>query len=380
MTPVFLLYAANLHVGGGVQVATSVIDQISLSPNVASQIRLIVSSEVDSNLKAIKTRIDRFRCYVVENHFGFSAIFKSMRPMLGDAQAIFIVFGPLYQLRLGIPSIVGFAQPWLIYPNNEIYSEMPLLVKIKTRLKYALQSFFFRQAEMLVVELEHVRLGLVRSGIAKRNRICVVRNCLSSLYRNPDRWHQSPNLGSVKGLKLGFLGRNYPHKNTAIFPKLREALLRRHNLAATIYVTFSSDEWGACTPEFRSSVVNVGPLVVAQCPSFYQQLDGVLFPSLLECFSATPLEAMAMKRPLFASDRPFNRDICEEHAFYFDPLNPDSAADAVAACFSDPIRTKEKVERAYQFVLATSGPDVRAKLYLECVENVVSNNSFLHSA
>lgn len=372
MLPNFLLYAANLHVGGGVQVATSVIDEISASPADAGRMTLMVSSQVDRNLKAIGTPLGRFRSYLVEDHHGFLTLFKNLRPALGDAQAILVVFGPLYQLRLGIPRIVGFAQPWIIYPDNEIYRAMPRLAKWKSRLKFALQSLFFRQADVLLAELEHVRRGLARVGVADENRVRVVKNCLSALYRNPERWRPAPPLGSVLGFKLGFVGRNYPHKNTAIFPKVREALRSGHGLDVTIYVTFSDDEWAACTPEFRASVINAGPLTVAQCPSFYQQLDGVLFPSLLECFSATPLEAMAMKRPLFASDRPFNRDVCGDYAFYFDPLDPDSAAAAIAACILNPAATKEKIEDAYLHVMALPGPDIRARLYLECLQQAVA--------
>ena len=371
MTPNFILYAANLHVGGGVQVATSVIDEISASAADAAKITLMVSSQVDKNLKAIGTPLEHFRGYCVENHHGFLTLFRNLHPKLGDSQAIFVVFGPLYITGLGIPQIVGFAQPWIIYPDNEIYRAMSNFAKWKTRLKFALQSLFFRQADLLVVELEHVRSGLTRVGIADTNRVCVVQNCLSALYRNSERWQPVPPLGAVHGFKLGFVGRNYPHKNTAIFPKIREALRTNYNLDVVIYVTFSDDEWLTCTQEFRDSIINIGPLTVAQCPSFYQQLDGVLFPSLLECFSATPVEAMAMKRPLFASDRAFNRDVCGDYAFYFDPCDPNSAAAAIAACISNPIATRKRILDAYHHVSNLPGPDIRAKLYLDCVQKAV---------
>lgn len=372
MLPNFVLYAANLHVGGGVQVATSVIDEISASTSDAGMITLMVSSQVDTNLKAMGTPVERFRRYFVEDHHGFWTLFKGLRMPLDGSQAIFVVFGPLYIAGLGVPQIVGFAQPWIIYPENEIYRAMSYLVKWKTRLKFAIQSLFFRKADLLVVELEHVRRGLARVGIADANRVCVVQNCLSALYRNSERWQPVPALGAVHGFKLGFVGRNYLHKNTTIFPKIRKALRDNHNLEVLIYVTFSDDEWLGCTQEFRDSVINVGPLTVAECPSFYQQLDGVLFPSLLECFSATPLEAMAMKRPLFASDRPFNRDVCGDYAFYFDPCDPNSAAAAIATCILNPVAARKKILDAYHHVIALPGPDIRAKLYLECVRQVVA--------
>ena len=58
-------------------------------------------------------------------------------------------------------------------------------------------------------------------------------------------------------------------------------------------------------------------------------MDAIIFPSLLECFSATPLEAMAMEKPFFASDREFIRDVCSDYALYFDPEDPISAANVI---------------------------------------------------
>jgi len=151
------------------------------------------------------------------------------------------------------------------------------------------------------------------------------------------------------------------HKN---FPVIADELKNQHNLKVCFFVTFTEQEWRSCTDEFRAVCINVGPLSVAQCPLFYKSLDAVVFPSLLECFSATPLEAMAMEKPLFASDRPFNRDICGPHAHYFDPLDPSSAAQAIANVFKgngpDPIALKAAREHAINF----SSPKERAEKYL----------------
>jgi len=71
-----------------------------------------------------------------------------------------------------------------------------------------------------------------------------------------------------------------------------------------------------------------------------------------------------MEKPLFASDRPFNRDICGPHAHYFDPLDPSSAAQAIANVFKgngpDPIALKAAREHAINF----SSPKERAEKYL----------------
>ncbi len=42
-------------------------------------------------------------------------------------------------------------------------------------------------------------------------------------------------------------------------------------------------------------------------------------PTLLECFSASYLEAMYMKKIIFTSDLPFAHTVCKDAAFYFAP-------------------------------------------------------------
>lgn len=367
MVPNYLLYAANLHVGGAVQVAASVIDALSLTPAEAAHISLLVSSEVDANVRSLGVALERFRAYAVEDHRGLRALGRNLDRASAGAAAMLVLFGPLYQLRVRIPTIVGFAQPWIIYPNNEIARALPLAARLRVRIKYRLQALFFRRADMLVVELEHVQRGLARVGLAAGKPVQIVRNCLAALYSQPERWQPAPTLARDGSFRLGFVGRNYAHKNTRILPEVRQRLRRDHGVAVTMYVTFSAQEWDACPAQFRAEVVNVGTLNVAQCPAFYEQLDAVIFPSLLECFSAAPLEAMAMKRPLFASDRPFNRDICGAHAVYFDPLDAADAAARIAAFVARPEQAGAFVDAAYRHVMAMPDAAVRAQRYLDCL-------------
>lgn len=288
--------------------------------------------------------------------------------LINRYSTIFTLFGPLYFWHTPFRSIVGFAQAWIIYPDNECYAMLPWVQRIKTRLKFRIQAMFFKRADALVVELEHVKEGLIRELGYPADRIYVVHNCLSSIYHDEAQWQEVILPPSECDLRLGFVGRNYPHKNTAIFPEIAAALLKRHGIDAKFYVTFTDDEWQACAQAFRDVCVNVGPLAVAQCPTFYRSLDGVVFPSLLECFSATPLEAMAMERPLFASDKPFNKDICGVHAHYFDPSAPDIAADRIASVFGGEGPDSEALRQARDHAIGFASPRERAIKYLEILQ------------
>lgn len=363
-----LLNAANLHVGGGIQVATSVIEELSRRESLPSNLVVWASTAVDANLKKIGCDLSSIPNYEVMNIRGLGLLWSPTHKRLQDFRSVLTIFGPLYVRSLNGLNVTGFAQPWIIYPNNEIWDSLNWLQRFSNRLKFRIQSFFFRRANQLVVELDHVRSGLLRLGIGSPSSIHVVHNSLSSLYINPINWQAVAVPDTCSDIKLGFVGRNYAHKNTSIFPAIIDLLLREHGIKASIYVTFTDEEWAACDNAFRAAVTNIGPLFVAQCPTFYSRMDAVIFPSLLECFSATPLEAMAMEKPLFASDRPFTRDVCQGHAHYFDPLSPASAAKAIAQFFLSGKSNSDRLRAAREYAINFSSPKERAEKYLALLE------------
>lgn len=363
-----LINTSNLHVGGGIQVAASFVSE-TVKPGLPRPgLSIALSTEVYDSLWDITSFYDIFDDVFPCDVEGLDLKNHRARKLLDRHDRVFTVFGPLYRWRPPFTNIVGFAQPWIIYPRNEVYGMMPLLKRIRTRLKFWVQAQFFKRADMLVVELEHVRDGLVRELGIDPKRIHVVHNSLSALYADESQWKPVSVPDANGALRLGFLGRNYLHKNTAVFPEIAAQLRDSHGIEAKFYVTFTENEWQACSPAFRAACINVGPLAVAQCPTFYRSLDAVVFPSLLECFSAAPLEAMAMEKPLFASDRPFNRDICGEHAWYFDPLSPKDAADAIARMFKTGGPVPAALSAAREHAFSFSTPAARAEKYLALLE------------
>lgn len=329
-----------------------------------------VSSEVHENLKSINADCSKFDRYEVINTYGISSLWSGFDKKVQDFDAVYTVFGPIYLWSISAVSIVGFAQPWIIFPDNEIYRSFSFYERIKVRVKYFVQSFFFRRADRLVVELEHVKSALLGRSFLTAERINIVHNCLNSIYHRPEQWAPL-NIGiSKKKFSIGFVGRDYPHKNTIILPAIKKELIDFYGLDVNFYVTFNPVEWSAKSDLFRCSVNNVGVLDVAQCPTFYKLMDAIIFPSVLECFSATPLEAMAMEKKLFASDRRFVRDVCGDFACYFDPESPKAAAALIANYFAKEFgRDDAKLKLAQSHVINFSNPVQRALDYLKIMND-----------
>jgi glycosyltransferase involved in cell wall biosynthesis len=71
----------------------------------------------------------------------------------------------------------------------------------------------------------------------------------------------------------------------------------------------------------------VGPKYGAELMGLYRAVDACLFPSICESFGHPLLEAMAMRRPIIAADRPYAREVCGPLATYVDPTRPESLVD-----------------------------------------------------
>ncbi|WP_416740232.1 glycosyltransferase family 4 protein [Pseudomonas sp. NFX71] len=369
-----LVNASNLHFGGGVQVAASFIDELSRMESRAGDFSVMVSTEVNSNLMRIGCQTSGFARYEVFDNYGLSSVWASLLGKFKEYDLVFTVFGPAYFFTQRFLSVVGFAQAWIIYPDSNAAVEFSKFSRYKARFKYWLQSLFFRRADRLIVEADHVKVALVSNNIAGKEKVDVVPNCISSLYSEPGKWAPlvvDPVPSGI--LKVGYVGRDYVHKNLSVLPDVRRKLRESYQLDVEFYVTFSDDEWQERSAVFRREVKNVGVLAISQCPSFYQQMDAVIFPSLLECFSATPLEAMVMGKPLFASDRSFVRDVCKGWADYFEPLNTDDIARVMATYFSgeESVR-KERLLAAQQHAMNYSSAQGRALRYLEIIEDVLN--------
>lgn len=361
-----LINSANLHQGGGVQVAASFLSELLSADELDEQFTVWASTEVATSLQKSGVAFQRLPNVEVVDEYGLSAWLSKRNKALSDFDLVFTIFGPNYFRNKNYTNLVGFAQSWIL--DDSAYSLLSPFDRFKTKLKFFAQKLFFKTSDAFVVELEHVRDGLYTKGIAKPGSVHVAYNCISSLYLKPETWQPLESGITSPNFKVGFLGRDYAHKNTSILPGVKSILAEKYGLNVDFFVTFNEQEWANKPEAFRSSIANVGSLAVTQCPSFYQALDAVIFPSLLECFSATPLEAMAMEKPLFASDRRFVKDICGDFALYFDPLNPENVADVIASYIKNQHGNySERLALAREHAINFSSAKGRAERYLEII-------------
>ena len=295
-----LINATNLNEGGGVQVATSFLkdlNQIDLLSQL--QISVFVSGAVDRNLQTEFFDKSCFFEYKVKKskEINFLNSYK-----LNQFDVVFTVFGPFFLPFYRKKHISGFAQPWVIYPVEDVLKKFTFLKRLFYRIKYSLIACIFKQANMLVVESKHIKNLLIKKGFT--SQIEVVENAVSSVFFNKNEWQKiNSDVFDSKKINIGVLSGSYPHKNLDFIIELACKLQKIHPNTFNFIFTLTQDKHNDLIKDKSAeSIRNLGVIKLQDCPSFYQQADGVMLPSLLECFSITPYEAMLMKKIVFISD------------------------------------------------------------------------------
>jgi glycosyltransferase involved in cell wall biosynthesis len=362
-----LINMSNLHKGGGLQVGISFASELLKLPAPKYNVKVLISKEIRSSLNEEMVLSSKWNFQVLDT-YGLKTLVSTLRDIEKSYDLVFTLFGPKYTVNTSAFNIVGFAQAWIIYPNNSAQKSLPWIEKVKTRLKFLIQEKFFQKADHIIVELEHVKEALEKKAWVNRESVSVIHNTISSLYFDREQWVDIGVPRQSDEIAIGFVTRDYAHKNISVLPSVAKLLNQKFGVPVKFYFTLTDQEWDNYKDQFGDYGMTVGELSVNQCPRFYEQLDAVVFPSLLECFSATPLEALAMRVPLFASDRGFVKDVCSEHAIYFDPLDANNIANAIANYFLGDKKSVEEFDQARDHALEFSSAEERAKGYLEIIE------------
>ncbi len=364
-----IINATNLHVGGGVQVATSFI--YSLYKMNCKDITIACSTTVLSNLpKDFEQSL--FKDFIVLDVHGFSGFFnKKIERIFSGYDVCFTIFGPFYARVRSQKHICGFAQAWIAYPNNGVYSRLSAADSLKNKLKFSIQNIFFKYYDKLVVEQEHVKNALINRGY-NGSSISVVSNCVSTIYDEKSQWAQMDfNYSELKyDITLGFIGRPYVHKNIEILEEVNRILINHFGFNVNFLFTFSELEMRALGFDKVDNFHTVGAINVNQCPNFYKSIDALVFPSLLECFSVSPIEALKTNTTVIASNYLFVREVCKDAAFYFDATDSQDIAKVINNAFLNQDMRNEKKLMGTKIVEELPTAKDRATSYLDIIYKV----------
>ncbi len=141
------------------------------------------------------------------------------------------------------------------------------------------------------------------------------------------------NLPGSKSFLL-HVGGNQPYKNRLGVLKIFKALCQRdpgHNM----HLVMAGKPW---TPQMKrfvadsdltQAIVEIANPNAQQLRALYSQSRALLFPSLFEGFGLPIIEAQACGCPVFTSNRAPMSEVAGNAAFYFDPEDPEQAAQVI---------------------------------------------------
>ncbi|MBN2348495.1 MAG: glycosyltransferase [Bacteroidales bacterium] len=135
----------------------------------------------------------------------------------------------------------------------------------------------------------------------------------------------------------------YPHKNLEILYDVA-LLFKAKNLSYKIYLTIDNSQGKKARkliqkinhPEIKPYIENLGKIDSFNLEQFYTRFNGVILPSILESNSSVYAEAIKFNVPLFVSNFNFAREICIDHANYFNPYSANSIYKSLVNKFENP--------------------------------------------
>jgi len=212
-------------------------------------------------------------------------------------------------------------------------------LRLKLLTKY--KSYWFRQANRWIMQTETARQGLHRRLQIPLDRIAVISNSCGQRYHDAAA-ETRPFPDAAAKVRFFCFAAPYKHKNLRILPEIAAAFAKLEPTREfEIVVTLpEGDDWqmlqaSATKLGVAQRIVNVGPIPIVQGPATFRTCDLLLLPTLLETFSGTYPEAMAIGLPIVTSDLDFARDTCQDAALYYSSHDATAAARALQRLLGD---------------------------------------------
>ena len=370
-----LINTSTLNGGGGVQVALSFIEELRHMDS-RHKYYIFLSKAIDAQVDQ-KDFSDNFAFFLIEKTpaslFSRREVLTQMNKLEKQIypDIVFSVFGPSYWRPKG-RHLIGFADGWTYNPESVAYKRLPLLRRIKMRLHAQYKIYYLkRDADYYVLETNDAKQKLAQTAGLDLSNIFIVGNTHSSVFydnkyldENNTYYIKLPRKAE-KEFRLVFITNYKPNKNLEIINKLLP-LLKDHSVKFVL--TLDEKDFQKLNPTSTDKLINIGPIAHSSCPSVYMQCDALFAPTLLETFSAAYPEAMKMKKPILTSDYSFAKDVCDEAALYFDPLNPKDIAQKIIELLEDKNLQQGLIEKGEKRVKEFETARSRAEKYIKlCV-------------
>lgn len=254
---------------------------------------------------------------------------KSFRP---DSE---LIFG-----NIGLPFSSNAIRVHFLDDAHYVYSKKHYgRMAIKETLRYKFQKLLLRKSfsrSKIVFTQTKTMEKRLRVQLGYRGLCGRMPNSLSMKIISEPLNGVAESIESGKVLKCVYLTRYYGHKNIELIVEtFRNYKERLKNISVCLTISAEQD------PNARKLIKQirkfrledmikcVGPVFQGDIGKLFAKHNCLLFPTLMESFGATYLEAMHFGLPIITSDLDFAHEMCGRAALYINPWSPDALAEAL---------------------------------------------------
>jgi len=372
-----IINTSNLHGGGGTQVGFSFIHECIKFPENEYSVFLCpqLSNEID--LKKFPSNFDfyNFPNPPSPSINGLSVIKKlaELEKQI-NPDCVFSIFGPTYWTPKS-KHLMGFANGHFLYSEFDFFKRLSIIERVQWRiLSIAKRFFFLKNANYYHVETEDARSRLAKYLSCSLDSIYTVSNTYNSVYNStiPELAKILP-LRTEDEFRLVCISAYYSHKNLEILNKVIPLLFENGFSNIKFVLTIDQNIYTSKFSELaKQQIMNIGPILIDNCPQLYSECDAMFLPTLLECFSANYPEAMKMRKPILTSNLSFAIDVCADAALYFNPLDERDIFKTIINIFNNKPLHNELILRGIKRLKSFNSAEERALKYIEICKHIVT--------
>jgi len=370
-----LVNTSNLKIGGGIQVALSMIEEFKDFQE--HEFHIIYSSYIANQLN-----LGQFPKNFYFYNINYSPVYLPARfitlkkinklEKLIHPDCVLSIFGPSYW-HPKAPHVMGFGLCHFLYPESPFWKTIGLKDDIYIKLLKIIKTWQLKKnANYFHVETMDAKLRMNKFWDIPLENILVATNSYHKIF---DNFSSKISLPPKKNneFRLITISSYYAHKNLEIINEVIKELNKQDEFIFQFFLTLPKNIFKKRFID-SENIINIGPLKIPDCPSAYAQCDAMFLPTLLEIFSANYPEAMKMGKPILTSDLPFAHDVCKNAAEYFGPLDPRKIAESILKVARNKDYRETLIENGFLRLKDLDTSRERAEKILNFCSNIISKN------
>jgi len=197
----------------------------------------------------------------------------------------------------------------IISNKNEMINNSSAIISISNYTKEQILRFYPKLDESKIKVIHHgisLNIDLNKTkNTQKENFLLFVGD--RGGYKNFYRLIRAISLLKSKDFKLICVGKEF-------------------NINERLYIKFLNLE---------NQIINVGRITDSELEDLYMKAKAYISPSIIEGFGLPLLEAMKYLTPMIISDIPIYKEIVEDYALYFNPLDENNIAETIDYAFNN---------------------------------------------